>query len=97
MIYSIEVKSDRFECLMNRPFSWELLIDKSVGLVKGDRVQVIEVSNSMVPTGNKRIGVVMFLSNGDVMYNNNSSIMVYCEDISRPVGDASISSSFIIN
>ena len=96
MIYPINIKINEFELLTIKPFSWQRIIPLTAGLNKGDKIKLIEVDNSMNPTGREMIGVVKFLSNGDIVINNNSDVLVYCENVSESVGNASIGSSLII-
>lgn len=96
MIYDIVIKIKEFECLMEKPYSWQRIVPLTAGLSKGDKIKLIEVDNSLVPTGRILIGIIKFLSNGDLIVNNNSDILVYCENVSVGLGSAIVGSSFIV-
>ena len=96
MIYHVNIKIDEFECLISKPYSWQRIVPLTAGLSKGDRIKLIEVNNSMVPTGREMIGIIKFLSSGDMVVNNNSDVLVYCEDVSESLGSAQLGSSLII-
>lgn len=96
MIYSIDAKFDQFVLLASNPYSWQVLISKSVGLQVGDRIKYIEVNNSMVPTGAELIGVIRWIGSGDIEMNNGSSTFAYCYNISQGVGLARVGSSLIV-
>ncbi len=96
MIYTIDIKINQFVLLLDKPFSWQVLVSKSVGLIKGDRIRYREVDNSLVPTGRDLIGIILWLGSGDMIVNNNTSVFAYCYNVSQGLGSAKIGESFII-
>ena len=96
MIYPVNIKSDEFVLLQKKPYSWQRIVPLTAGLSKGDKIKLIEVNNSNVPTGNELIGVIKFLSNGDLIVSNNKDVLVFCQDVSESIGSLSIGSSLII-
>ena len=96
MIFDINAKVNQFVLLMVRPFSWQVLVSKSVGLVREDRIRYIEVDSFNVPTGRELIGIVKFIGSGDELVNDGSSVYAYCLPVSEPIGSAVLGSSFIV-
>ena len=73
-----------------------VLLSVSVGAVKGDCVKYNEVSRGGVRTGHSLVGIIEFIDGSGVLFNNGSSILVYCSSVSEPLGSASIGRSLII-
>jgi hypothetical protein len=96
MIYPVNIKSDQFILLKKKPYSWQIILPLTAELSKGDKIKLIEVNSINVPTGNELIGVVKFLSNGDLIVSNNKDVLVFCQDVSESIGSLSIGSSLII-
>ena len=96
MIYPINIKQNQFTLLNKKPYSWQRIVPLTAGLSKGDKIKLIEVDSMDVPTGNELIGVVKFLSNGDLIVSNNKDVLVFCQDVSESIGSLSIGSSLII-
>jgi len=96
MIYSIDIKSDQFILLLNKPFSWQVLIPVNTGLLRGDMIKYREVDSLNIATGRELLGVIKFVGSGDMVVNDGSSEWAYCERVSEPIGIAKIGSSFIV-
>lgn len=96
MIYSINAKFDQFVLLASNPYSWQVMVNKSVGLVSGDNIKYIEVNSLGVPTGAELIGVIRWVGSGDMEINNGSVVIAYCYVIGRSVGMAAIGVNLIV-
>lgn len=96
MIYDVTCAINRFELFVIPPFSWQILVAGNLGVVKNDRIRLVEVDSFNVPTGRSMIGVVNSVGNGDMVVNNNSDVYVFCLNVSQEIGAASIGLSFII-
>jgi len=96
MIYSINAKVNQFVLLASNPFSWQVIVSKSIGLVKNDSIKYIEVNNLGVPTGRTMIGVIEFLGSGDILINEGESLIAYCSNVSESIGLMRIGESLII-
>ena len=96
MIYDINAKVNQFVLLASNPYSWEVLVSKSVGLLRGDRIRYNEVNSLGVPTGRVMIGVVEFVGSGDILINEGESVLAYCSVVSESIGLARVGASLII-
>lgn len=96
MIYPINIKQNEFILLKLKPFSWQRIIPLTAGLSKGDTIKLIEVDSLNLPTGHEMVGTVRFLSNGDMIVDNNKSVLVYCENVSSGLSNEVIGGSLII-
>jgi hypothetical protein len=61
MVHTIEVKQNRFAILQTKPNAWQLVIDKTLGVVKNDTVNVVEINSVGVRTGRNRVAKVYFV------------------------------------
>ena len=96
MIYSINAKVNQFVLLASNPFSWQVIVSKSIGLVKNDSIKYVEVNSLGVPTGRTMIGVIEFLGSGDILINEGESLIAYCSNVSESIGLMRIGESLII-
>lgn len=92
----VQASIGQFNALIRSPKAWQVLGLKSWGLVRFDEIKYVEVNSLSVPTGRERIGVVFYVSSGDIYVNNGSSTLYYCQDIQTIVGEAIIGKSLII-
>lgn len=96
MIYSINAKVNQFVLLASNPYSWQVIVSESVGLVKNDRIEYVEVNSLGVPTGRTMIGIIEFLGSGDISINEGKSLIAYCSNVSESIGLMRIGESLII-
>jgi len=96
MIYSINAKVNQFVLLASNPYSWQVIVSKSIGLVKNDSIKYVEVNSLGVPTGRTMIGVIEFLGSGDILINEGESLIAYCSNVSESIGLMRIGESLII-
>ena len=76
MTHDYPVSLKVFDFLAGRPFGWHLYIARSVGVVKGDLIKVIETDVDAIPTGNEMDGLVVFPScSGEVFYDEYLDLM----------------------
>lgn len=93
---TLQASIAQFNALIRSPKAWQVVGLKSWGLVRFDEIKYIEIDNDNVPTGRERIGVVFYVSSGDIYVNNGSSTLYYCQDIQTIVGEAILGKSLII-
>lgn len=96
MVIELEAKEDQFELLIIAPKSWQVMISSSFNAVKGDTIRYSEVDSDMIPTGRVIVGVIRWVSSGDMTVNNNDVTIAYCYVIGESIGVATISGSLII-
>lgn len=96
MTYSIEIKENQFILLMDKPFSWQVLIPINTGLLRGGMIKYIEVDSLNIATGRELIGIIKFIGSGDMVVNDGNSEYAYCEKVSEGIGMARIGDTFIV-
>ena len=96
MIQSINIKQNQFTLLLQNPYSWKVLIEKSWGLQKGNNIKYIEVDSLGHTTGRDLIGLIYFISNGDELLNEGYNTWAFCFNVSRCINKAVIGESLII-
>lgn len=96
MTQPINIHINQFELLLLPPYSWKVLVLKSWGLQKGDKIKYIEVNSVELPTGRELIGLIDCLSNGDELINEGVNTWAFCLDVSRGLSSAVLGESLII-
>jgi hypothetical protein len=96
MIQPINIPINQFELLLNKPYSWKVLVQKSWGLIKGDQIKYIEVNSVELPTGRELIGLIDCVSNGDELINEGVNTWAFCLNVSRGLSNAVLGESLVI-
>ncbi len=92
----LQASIGQFNALIRSPKAWQVSGLKSWGLVRFDEIKYVEVDSDNIPTGRERIGVVFYVSSGDIYVNNGTSTLYYCQDIQTIIGEAILGQSLII-
>lgn len=93
MTFNVEVAENRFVFFDKKPNAWQLLLSKSLGIVKDDKVVIVEVDSGGSPTGNNKIGTVVFLNtSGNIDYDSSLSLLYIVKDLG--IGFRIIGSTF---
>lgn len=77
MTYTYNARVNYYSFLVGRPHAWELIFTKATGVVKGDTINVIEVDDLGVPTGNSMTGTVKYVTTEVVFTFNSYSTLLY--------------------
>ncbi len=96
MIYEIEIKSDQFVLLGQKPYAWQVLVPVDVGLISGDYIKYLEVDSLNVLTGAALLGLIDCISEGDMVVNEGSSVYAYCYVIGLSLGSGSVGGSLMV-
>ena len=81
MTHNYNARINYYSFLVGRPKAWELIFLVSVGVKKGDTINVIEVDATGTPTGNSMTGTVIFTNtNNEFVYNTDSTLVYIIPD-----------------
>lgn len=94
-IISVEVPINRFEILSVMPNAWQLLLQVSLGVVKGDKIRLIEIDGVGSPTGNNKFGTVVFVNVLGVL-NFDVSLRLNYIEVDFGIGFRRIGSTFYV-
>jgi hypothetical protein len=96
MIYDIEIKSNQFVLLGQKPYAWQVLVPTDVGLVRGDMIRYLELDSFNVLTGAALLGFIDCVGSGDMLVNEGSSVYAYCSVIGLGLGSGKVGSSLMV-
>ncbi len=92
----VQASIAQFNALIRSPKAWQVLGLISWGLVRGDEIKYVEVDSEDVPTGRERIGVVFYVTVGDLLINSGTTTFYYCQDIQIGLDEAILGRSLIV-
>lgn len=76
MTHNYNAKINYYSFLSGMPRGWQLVMSRTLGVVPGDIINVIEVDGSGTPTGSTMQGTVLYdVTNNDFTYASDSTLV----------------------